>query len=128
MQSLNVWICPIVQTELCLGHAYNMSISQTEDLDFSITEDLIPTTEAKRPSITSIDFNGLLTPPLLLQDNPTECGGQLWPGGMVLATYLLQTKMTELKGKTVFVLVRSGSSYGVSRTEVTTNAGVIVSN
>ena len=105
-----------------------MSISHIEGLDFSITEDLIPTTEAKRPSITSIDFNGLLTPPLLLQDNPTECGGQLWPGGMVLATYLLQSKMTEFKGRTVFVPVRSGSCSGVSTTEVTTNTGVIVSN
>ena len=104
-----------------------MSISHIEGLDFSINEDLVPTTEAKRPSITSIDFNGLLTP-LLLQDNPTECGGQLWPGGMVLATYLLQSKMTELKGRTVFVPVRSGSSSGLSTTEVTTNTGVIVSN
>lgn len=87
-----------------------MPASQSEILPISITEDLVPSTTPKCPSTTSIDFDGLLNPPLLLQDDPTECGGQLWPGGMVLAKYLLRTKMTELQGRTMFVLVR----YGVS--------------
>ena len=98
-----------------------MPIGQLVDLDLSITEDLVPTTEVKRPSVTTIDFNGLLTLPLLLQDDPTECGGQLWPGGMVLATYLLQIKMTELKGKTMFVLVPSDGCQVVPGPVVTPN-------
>lgn len=85
------------------GVGPNMSASQSELLAISITEDLVPSTASKCPSVTSIDFDGLLNPPLLLQDDPTECGGQLWPGGMVLATYLLQTKMTELQGRTMLV-------------------------
>lgn len=80
-----------------------MSASQSELLAISITEDLVPSTASKCPSVTSIDFDGLLNPPLLLQDDPTECGGQLWPGGMVLATYLLRTKMTELQGRAMLV-------------------------
>ncbi|KAI4225487.1 MAG: hypothetical protein L6R36_003877 [Xanthoria steineri] len=79
------------------GVGPNMSASQSELLAISITEDLVPSTASKCPSVTSIAFDGLLNPPLLLQDDPTECGGQLWPGGMVLATYLLRTKMTELQ-------------------------------
>lgn len=85
------------------GVGPNMSASQSELLAISITEDLVPSTASKCPSVTSIDFDGLLNPPLLLQDDPTECGGQLWPGGMVLATYLLRTKMTELQGKAMLV-------------------------
>ncbi|KAL8859550.1 MAG: hypothetical protein Q9178_003949 [Gyalolechia marmorata] len=81
-----------------------MPACQSESLSISINEELVPPTACKSPSITSIDFEGLLDPPLLLQDDPKECGGQLWPGGMVLAKYLLRTKMTELQGRTMFVL------------------------
>ncbi|KAL8681829.1 MAG: hypothetical protein Q9186_002061 [Xanthomendoza sp. 1 TL-2023] len=80
-----------------------MSANHLEGLDISINEDLVPSTAPKPPSTTSIDFDGLLNPALLLQDDPTECGGQLWPGGMVLAKYLLGSKMTNLQGKTMFV-------------------------
>lgn len=70
---------------------------------FAISEDLVPST-IKRPSQTvTLDFNGLLNPPLLLQTNEKECGGQLWLAGIVLAEYLLGNKMDELKGKTMFV-------------------------
>ncbi|KAI4109650.1 MAG: hypothetical protein LQ339_001763 [Xanthoria mediterranea] len=86
------------------GVGPNMSASQSGLLAISITEDLVPSTASKCPSVTSIDFDGLLNPPLLLQDDPTECGGQLWPGGMVLATYLLRTKMTELQGRAILAL------------------------
>ncbi|KAL8981782.1 MAG: hypothetical protein Q9177_005469, partial [Variospora cf. flavescens] len=71
-----------------------------DDLSVSITEELVPWTTPKSPCRASIDFDGLLDPPLVLQDDPTECGGQLWPGGMVLAKYLLRCKMDELKNKT----------------------------
>ena len=82
------------------------SHSDPEPQLLSITEDLVPARLPIVPSITSIDFDGLLNPPLILQDDPTQCGGQLWPGGMVLAKYLLQQKMSDLQGKTMFVLVR----------------------
>lgn len=78
----------------------------TEELPLSVTEDLVPSTAPKPACTTSIDFDGLLGTPLLLQDDPTECGGQLWPGGMVLAKYLLRCKTAELEGKTMFVFVR----------------------
>lgn len=87
-----------------------MSANQSEELEVSVTEDLVPSIAPRQPSTTSIDFDGLLNPALLLQDDPTECGGQLWPAGIVLAKYLLGSKMTEFKGKTMFVLVRSSIS------------------
>ncbi|KAL9009935.1 MAG: hypothetical protein Q9173_005081 [Seirophora scorigena] len=77
--------------------------STPNDRSVCITEELVPSTAPKPPCTTSIDFDGLLDPPLVLQDDPTECGGQLWPGGMVLAKYLLRCKMDELKGKTMLV-------------------------
>ncbi|KAI4112560.1 MAG: hypothetical protein LQ345_006310 [Seirophora villosa] len=79
-------------------------VSTPNDLPVSITEELVPSTATKLPCTTTIDFDGLLDPPLVLQDDPTECGGQLWPGGMVLAKYLLRCKMDELKGKTILAL------------------------
>ncbi|KAL8654251.1 MAG: hypothetical protein Q9210_001627 [Variospora velana] len=75
-----------------------------DGLSVSITEELVPCTAPKSPCTASIDFDGLLDPPLVLQDDPTECGGQLWPGGMVLAKYLLRCKMDELKDKTILAL------------------------
>lgn len=83
-----------------------MSDSGFDDPPISIDEDLVPSTAPNPPSTASIDFSGLLNPPLLLQDDPTECGGQLWPAGMVLAQYLLRCKMPALKDKTMFVFVR----------------------
>ncbi|KAL8854667.1 MAG: hypothetical protein Q9221_000449 [Calogaya cf. arnoldii] len=91
-----------------------MPASQPEDLAITITEDLVPSTAPKRPSTTSIDFNHLLITPLLLQDDPTECGGQLWPGGMVLAKYLLRTKMTELQGRTILELGAGSGLVGLA--------------
>ncbi|KAL8728967.1 MAG: hypothetical protein Q9166_005062 [cf. Caloplaca sp. 2 TL-2023] len=81
-----------------------MPLTHSEHLNVSVTEDLVPPTAPKPPSTNSVDFGGLLTPALLLQDDPTECGGQLWPGGMVLAKYLLRCKMAKLKGKTIVEL------------------------
>ena len=72
----------------------------------TISEDLVASQPIQKSQIVSLDFNGLLNPPLQLQTDVSECGGQLWPAGMVLAEYLLRNKMEELKGKTMFV--RSG--------------------
>lgn len=69
-----------------------------------VTEDLVPSLPPNLPTTTTLDFSGLLKPPLILQTDLKEgCGGQLWPAGRVLAKYLLQCKMDELRGKTMFV-------------------------
>ncbi|KAI4107757.1 MAG: hypothetical protein L6R37_001442 [Teloschistes peruensis] len=78
-----------------------MSEPDVQTLPFSVSEDLVPSTTPISSSTISIDFDGILDPPLLLQVDPTECGGQLWPAGMVLAKYLLRCKMDELREKTM---------------------------
>ena len=70
---------------------------------FNISEDLIPVPQLKSSSIVSVSFSGLLNPPLRLQTNQTECGGQLWPAGMALAEYLLRGKLEEMRGKKMYV-------------------------
>ena len=69
----------------------------------SISEDLVPSTVVTPSQEVIIAFDGLLNPPLVLQTNETECGGKLWPAGMVLAEYLLRNKMAEIQGKKMFV-------------------------
>ena len=90
-----------------------MSSSSSEEDDptsplshLTISEDLVASRAIQQSQLLTLDFNGLLNPPLKLQTDVSECGGQLWPAGMVLAEYLLRNKMEELRGKTMFV--RSG--------------------
>lgn len=78
------------------------------DVAVHITEDLVPSRSEQLAENISIDFSGLLTPPLTLkQDLKEGCGGKTWPAGMVLSEYLLRCKLEQLRGKTMFV--RSGS-------------------
>ena len=79
------------------------SYESKEPSILSISEDLVPSQTLTPSQQVTLAFDGLLTPPLLLQTNETECGGKLWPAGMVLAEYLLCDKMDELAGKTMFV-------------------------
>ena len=75
-----------------------------QELSFlSISEDLVPSTAETPSQKVTLSFDGLLTPPLVLQTNETECGGKLWPAGMVLADHLLRDKSDELEGKKMFV-------------------------
>ena len=68
---------------------------------FSLDEDLIPIRPSKPAGQTSLDFSGLLDPPLLLHEDLKEgCGGQLWPAGMVLAKYILKD-LNLVRGKIV---------------------------
>ncbi len=78
--------------------------NSAEFLSLSISEDLVPSIPQKQSQTVTLDFDGLLQPPLLLQTNEKQCGGQLWPGGMVLARFLLQHRMDVLVGKTMFVV------------------------
>ena len=79
------------------------SIDAVVDCGIKISEDLVPQPLPQASDILSLPFTGLLHPPLLLQTNQAECGGQLWPAGMVLADYLLRDKKEELRAKTMFV-------------------------
>lgn len=57
---------------------------------FAISSTLVPERVAKVASTTTIDFDHLLHPPLLLhEDLQNGCGGQLWPAGMTLSKYVL---------------------------------------
>ena len=69
----------------------------------SISEDLVPSPIPIPSQQVTLSFDGLLNPPLVLQTNEKQCGGKLWPAGMVLADYLLRNKMAEVDGKTMFV-------------------------
>lgn len=72
--------------------------------DFTVSEDLVPSIPQKKSQTVTLDFDGFLQPPLLLQTNEKQCGGQLWPGGMVLTRFLLQYRRNDLSGKTMFVV------------------------
>ena len=80
-----------------------MSAEAEELALLSISEDLVPSTVTIPSQEVIIAFDGLLNPPLVLQTNETECGGKLWPAGMVLAEYLLRNQMDEIQGKKMFV-------------------------
>ena len=69
----------------------------------SISEDLVPSTIETPSQEVVLTFDGLLSPALILQTNETECGGKLWPAGMVLAEHLLRNKMDKIQGKKMFV-------------------------
>ncbi|PYI10395.1 hypothetical protein BO78DRAFT_383501 [Aspergillus sclerotiicarbonarius CBS 121057] len=76
-----------------------------EDPDsIDINESLVPVRDLKPASQSSISFDGLLSSPLLLQEDLKEgCGGQLWPAGMVLSKYLLRQHHSRFLNKTMSV-------------------------
>jgi hypothetical protein len=80
------------------------TMSDTSDNDvFSVSEDLVPPAVLKSAGISEVDFDGLLSPPLKLQEDlKNGCGGQLWPAGMVLAKYMLRKHREDLVGKTMY--------------------------
>lgn len=81
-----------------------MTSDPAEDLSIlSISEELVPSTVERPSQEVVLTFEGLLNPPLVLQTNEKECGGKLWPAGMVLAEYLLRNKMDEIENKKMFV-------------------------
>jgi hypothetical protein len=78
--------------------------SDDEAPDFlSFGQELVEPRIIKASSTSSVDFGGLLSPPLRLHEDLAEgCGGQLWPAGMVLAKYMLRYPHL-LDEKTMFV-------------------------
>ena len=70
----------------------------------SVAEALVPSQDHKRAAVSSVSLDGLLDPPMLLnEDLKGGCGGQLWPAGRVLAKYMLRYHCDDLAGKTMHV-------------------------
>jgi predicted nicotinamide N-methyase len=82
----------------------------------AISADFVPLRENKLAGDTSLSFDGLLSPPLLLhEDLKDSCGGQLWPAGMVLAKWLLrEQRRQEWHGKVVLELGAGGGLVGLA--------------
>jgi len=79
-----------------------MSDSEDNDDMFGVSEDLVPSAAIKSAGVSEVDFDGLLLPPLKLQEDlKNGCGGQLWPAGMVLSKYMLRNHRDSLAGKEV---------------------------
>jgi len=93
-------------------HLPIMSANGDDDIEahkpFAISEDLMASRIHKVAGTTTLDFDGLLHPPLKLhEDLAGGCGGQLWPAGIVLAKYLLRRPQRDtLQGKVMFVWIR----------------------
>ncbi|OCK80892.1 hypothetical protein K432DRAFT_327426 [Lepidopterella palustris CBS 459.81] len=82
---------------------------------FDISEDLVQSPEHKTAAISSVDFNGLLSTPLKLQEDLSEgCGGQLWPAGMVLSKYMLRKHKDDLNGCSIVELGAGGGLVGLA--------------
>ena len=74
--------------------------SASENDVFAIDDAVVPTREQKVAGTTIIRFDGLLHQPLLLHEDLKQgCGGQLWPAGMVLSKYMLESHKNDLAGK-----------------------------
>lgn len=95
----------------CTSRRYP-SIMDLQDIDGSdgtvfigqIAEDLVPSRSDQPLETISLDFSRLLDPPLALKQDMTEgCGGKTWPAGIVLTKYILQCRLEQSKGKTMFV-------------------------
>ena len=67
------------------------------DGELPISNDLVDLPDYKAPGTTTLNFGGVLDPPLKLYEDLTEgCGGQLWPAGFVLANYLLREPLSQM--------------------------------
>lgn len=80
-----------------------MEVPTYEDNLLAISEDLAPSSALPSSRIITLSFSGLLSPPLQIQTNVSQCGGQLWPAGMVLSEYLIRHHLDDLRGKKMFV-------------------------
>ncbi|OCL06592.1 hypothetical protein AOQ84DRAFT_321198 [Glonium stellatum] len=82
---------------------------------FGISEDLVQSPVHKPAGVSSVDFDGLLSPPLRLQEDLSEgCGGQLWPAGMVLSRYMLQKHKDDIQDSSVVELGAGGGLVGLA--------------
>lgn len=72
--------------------------SSPEFFSLAIGTDLAPLPIYKAATTSSVNFTGLLEPPLKLHEDLSKgCGGQLWPAGMVLAQHMLRYHKDSLR-------------------------------
>lgn len=78
-----------------------MTSSRSPSPEFSplaIGTDLAPLPTYKAATTGTVNFSGLLEPPLKLHEDLSKgCGGQLWPAGMVLAQHMLRYHKDDLR-------------------------------
>lgn len=91
-----------------------MTISDDESNGvFDIDEELVPVRELKQAGVMEVDFDGLLSTPLRLEEDLKKgCGGMLWPAGMVMAKYLIRHDKEMFKDKTMFVILVDAKNDG----------------
>ncbi|EMC97545.1 hypothetical protein BAUCODRAFT_68802 [Baudoinia panamericana UAMH 10762] len=72
---------------------------------FTVSEDLVQSPQHKQATTNEFDFDGLLDGGLKLhEDLASGNGGQAWPAGRVLATYLLRRRRGDLKDCTMLAI------------------------
>ena len=83
------------------------SAAQVADgLGLEISEHLVASPQHRQASTHSVDFEGLLSPPLLLHEDPKHGnGGFMWPAGLILAKYLLRCRRRELHQRSMLVFL-----------------------
>ena len=65
--------------------------AELEKAVLTLSEDLVRSASHKEACVTALDFEGTLSPPLQIYEDPANgCGGQTWPAGMLLASYMLR--------------------------------------
>ncbi|KAF2210462.1 hypothetical protein CERZMDRAFT_113369 [Cercospora zeae-maydis SCOH1-5] len=76
---------------------------------FALSEDLVTSPEHKAKATRLVDFDRLLTPPLLLHEDLAKGnGGQAWPAGMILTKYILRQKQREMRAASSIVELGAG--------------------
>ncbi|KAF1849851.1 uncharacterized protein K460DRAFT_411659 [Cucurbitaria berberidis CBS 394.84] len=91
-------------------------MSDSEETDvFGVSQGLVPSAPIKSAGVSEVDFDGLLSAPLKLnEDLKNGCGGQLWPAGMVLSKYMLRKHRDDLVDKEVLELGAGGGLVGLA--------------
>ncbi|EME44476.1 hypothetical protein DOTSEDRAFT_172697 [Dothistroma septosporum NZE10] len=80
-----------------------------------VSEDFVHSREHKAAGEKSIDFDGLLSPPLILHEDVTNGnGGQAWIAGMILTKYLLRMRRKELQHASIVELGAGGGLTGLA--------------
>lgn len=87
-----------------------MSLSDRESEEhaqFGLSEDLVVSPIHKAKQTNAVDFDGLLTPPLVLHEDLAKGnGGQAWPAGMILTKYILRKKQDAIRNaSSMFVAI-----------------------
>lgn len=87
-----------------------MSLSDHEPEEvtqFGLSEDLVISPTHKPKQTNAVDFDGLLTPPLVLHEDLAKGnGGQAWPAGMILTKYILRKEQDAIRNaSSMFVAI-----------------------